>query len=123
MKVIFSVLVLLFTFNFTFYQTLCERQDTIFKVLHFTKTTGYDHGTRNNSAALFETIGGFKGFTVTNTNDASVFDNIIELNTYAVIIFSNTSGDELFNGSQKENFEAFINNGGSFMGIHAASDT
>ena len=104
-------------------QTLCERQDTIFKVLHFTKTTGWDHNTRSASADLFETIGGFKGFTVTDTEDESIFNNLSTLIEYSVIIFSNTSGNQLFNTSQKDNFEAYIEQGGSFIGIHAATDT
>lgn len=104
-------------------QTLCERTDTTFKVLHFTKTTGFDHNTRAESRAMFEEIGALKGFVVTDTSDANAFDNVNFLTDYAVIIFSNTSGNSLFDATQQANFESYINQGGSFIGIHAASDT
>jgi len=113
-----------FTFSsMAFAQTLCERSDTTFRVLHFTKTSGFDHGTREESKSMFETIGSSKGFTITDTQDASVFNNLDSLNTYSVIIFSNTSGNNLFNTTQKSNFESYMNGGGSYIGIHAATDT
>lgn len=107
-------------------QSLCDFPDTTFTVLHFTKTNGYDHNTRNASNDMFENIGDDNQFTIVNTQDASAFNSLATLNSYAVIIFSNTSdngGNPLFTDSQKENFEAYINGGGSFVGIHAASDT
>ncbi|MEM9546213.1 MAG: ThuA domain-containing protein [Bacteroidota bacterium] len=104
-------------------QSLCDYADTSFTVLHFTKTNGWDHNTRNQSADMFEEIGEDNNFTITNTQDASIFDDLNALNAYSVIVFSNTSGSNLLSQSQKDNFEAYIAQGGSFIGIHAASDT
>lgn len=107
-------------------QSLCDLPDTSFTILHFTKTNGYNHNTRNESRDMFESIGEDNQFTIVNTQDASSFNSLTTLNTYAIIVFSNTSdngGNPLFNETQKANFEAYINGGGSFIGIHAASDT
>lgn len=75
---------------------------------------------------MFTSIGEDNQFTIINTQDASIFDNLSALNAHAVVIFSNTSdqpSNPLFTASQRSNFEAYINQGGSFIGIHAASDT
>jgi len=42
---------------------------------------------------------------------------------YAVIIFSNTSGNAILDEGQRANFEQWVANGGRVLGIHAASDT
>ncbi len=94
-----------------------------FTVLHFTKTNGFDHRTRDESAAMFTEIGVAGNFTVTDSEDAAVFDDLSALMSYEVIIFSNTSGDDLLNAGQQANVEAYIAGGGAFLGIHAATDT
>lgn len=100
---------------------------TPFKVLHFTKTNtsaaGFDHNTRDKSAQMFEDLGVLDNYTVDDTEDASVFDDLSTLATYALIVFSNTSGNSLLNATQRANFEAYISGGGDFLGIHAATDT
>ncbi len=92
-------------------------------ILHYTATSGYDHGTRDVSLAMFQAIAAEAGIAVTNDNDGSAFSSLSTLQQYAVIVFSNTSGDALLNAAQRSNFEAYIAGGGSVLGIHAASDT
>jgi len=104
-------------------QTISCGGDTPFRVLHFTKTNGFDHNTRVQSAQLFRDLGELDNFTVTDTDDASVFDHPDTLQQFALIIFSNTSGNGLLNSQQQQNVENYINAGGNFMGIHAATDT
>lgn len=94
-----------------------------FKVLHYTETSGFDHNTRQNSLAMFQAIGQNHNFTIDQDNTGAAFNTLSNLQQYAVIIFSNTSGDALLNATQRSNFEAYINGGGAFVGIHAASDT
>jgi len=55
------------------------------------------------------------------TRNADVFttDN---LKNYKVVVFLNTSGD-IFNEAQQTAFEKYIQSGGGFVGIHAATDT
>ena len=92
-------------------------------VLHYTETSSYDHNTRSQSLAMFQAIGSTNNFTVVTDNDGSEFNSLANLQQYAVVIFSNTSGNSILNATQRANFEAYINAGGSYLGIHAASDT
>jgi type 1 glutamine amidotransferase len=96
---------------------------TPFKILHYTETSGFDHNTRANSLTMFQAMGAVSNFTVDNDNDGSSFNSLSNLQQYAVIVFSNTSGDNILDATQRNNFEAYINGGGSYLGIHAASDT
>ncbi|MCU4925792.1 ThuA domain-containing protein [Halobacteria archaeon AArc-dxtr1] len=55
--------------------------------------------------------------------DASEFpDDASELDAYDVVVWNNTTGD-LLDDEQQAAFEAYIENGGGFAGIHSASDT
>lgn len=94
-----------------------------FKVLHYTETTGYDHNTRNQSLGMFQGWESADNFVVTSDNDGSEFNSLANLQQYAVVVFSNTSGNSGLDATQRSNFEAYINAGGSYVGIHAASDT
>ena len=92
-------------------------------ILHYTQTSGFDHGTRDVSLSMFQGIAAEYGFTVSSDNDGSSFNSLVSLQQFDAIIFSNTSGDALLDATQRANFEAYIAFGGSVMGIHAASDT
>lgn len=94
-----------------------------FKVLHYTETSGFGHQTRQNSLAMFQAMGQQYGFSVDDDQTGASFDSLNKLSEYAVVIFSNTSGDQILDSAQRANFEAYIQNGGSLLGIHAASDT
>lgn len=91
------------------------------KVLVFTKTSGFDHGTREESEAMVQTIATQLGFEFTVDNTGSEFDSASNLNNYDVIFFTNTSGDML-NASQRSNVESYASQGGNFISNHAASD-
>ena len=93
------------------------------KVLHYTETTGYNHGTKNVSAAMFNSWAGAENYTVVSDDNGSEFNSLSNLQQYAVVVFSNTSGNSGLSSTQRANFEAYINGGGSYLGIHAASDT
>jgi type 1 glutamine amidotransferase len=92
-------------------------------VLHYTETSGFDHGTRDVSLTLFQTIAADHGLSITPDNDGATFSSLAALQTFDAVIFSNTSGDALLDADQRANFEAYIAGGGSVLGIHAASDT
>ncbi|MBU2019273.1 MAG: ThuA domain-containing protein [Bacteroidetes bacterium] len=93
------------------------------KVLHYTETSGYDHQTRANSLLLFQQLGNTNNFTVTDDLTGEEFNDLNELLSYDLIIFSNTSGENILDQTQKSHFEQYIQNGGAFFGIHAATDT
>ncbi len=92
-------------------------------VLHYSETSGFDHGTRDVSLAMFGAIAMENGLVVTSDNDGSTFNSLATLQQFDAIVFSNTSGADLLDPTQRANFEAYIAQGGSVMGIHAASDT
>lgn len=92
-------------------------------ILHYTGTSGFDHGTRDVSLAMFQGIAGEHGFNIVNDNDGSTFNSLTSLQQFDAIVFSNTSGAALLDADQRANFEAYIAAGGSAMGIHAATDT
>lgn len=94
-----------------------------FKVLHYTETTGFDHNTRNQSLSMFQSWATANNYLVVNDNDGSEFNSLANLQQFAVVVFSNTSGDNGLNATQRANFEAYIAAGGSYLGMHAASDT
>ena len=93
------------------------------RVLHFTKTSGFDHGTRDASFAMFTAIGNELDVEVDHDNDGSTFDLLSDLIAYDVIVFSNTSGNAILDQQQRSNFEAWVAQGGNVLGIHAATDT
>ncbi len=93
------------------------------RVLHFTATSGYDHGTREVSWAMFTALGDELGVHVVNDPTGAMFSDPSALSGFTAVIFSNTSGNNILNASQRANFEAWVNSGGHVMGIHAASDT
>jgi len=93
------------------------------KLLHYSETSGYDHLTRTASFTMFQQMGNEHGFTVDNDSTGESFNSLSTLQQYDVIIFCNTSGDAILDATQQQNFEQYIIGGGSFVGIHAASDT
>jgi type 1 glutamine amidotransferase len=93
------------------------------RILHFTRTSGYDHGTRTASFAMFQSIALELGATVDDDQSGDPFSDPTTLAEYDVIVFSNTSGNAILNAPQRAHFEAWVANGGHVMGIHAASDT
>ena len=92
-------------------------------ILHYSETSGFDHQTRAASLSMFQDIAAQQGYTVVDDTDGSTFSDPVQLQQFSVVVFSNTSGDALLDPVQRANFEAYIQNGGSVLGIHAASDT
>lgn len=106
----------------------CSAQDTI-RVLHYTETTGFDHGTRAVSQAMFVricdslTANTPHVWLLTHSDSSEVFDDLIALQQYKVVIWSNTTGAAGLTFAQQQNYELYVNGGGSYLGVHAASDT
>ncbi|RMG18564.1 MAG: DUF5060 domain-containing protein, partial [Bacteroidetes bacterium] len=94
-----------------------------FRLLHYVQTTGWDHGTADESLQMFQQLGAIHNFAVDHDADGSSFNDLATLQQYDVIVWSNTSGSYNLNAQQRANFEAYILGGGSYLGIHAASDT
>lgn len=90
-------------------------------VLVFSKTAGFRHASIEAGITAIQQMGAEKGFDPHFTEDASQF-NTADLNKYQAVIFLNTTGDVL-NAEQQDAFERYIQAGGGYVGIHAATDT
>ncbi|MET7280317.1 ThuA domain-containing protein [Kribbella sp. NPDC005582] len=95
--------------------------DETFNALIFSKTAGFRHDSIPAGIQAVKDLAAGNNFTVTATEDASLF-NDTELAKYEVVIWLSTTGDVL-NADQQAAFERYIRGGGGYAGIHAASDT
>lgn len=115
MKLVYSIYIFFFSIISTFSQN---------RILVYHETNGFRHsGAITSGITMFEDLGNEDGDWITdNSQDSSVF-NTSNLEQYDVVIFLNTSGDNLLTGSERAAFENFIASGKGFIGIHAATDT
>jgi cytochrome c len=90
------------------------------KVLVFSKTVGYHHESITDGNMAIQKLGSQNNFDVDTTTNASLF-NEDSLKNYAAVIFLSTTGDVL-DYRQEAAFERYIQAGGGYMGIHAATD-
>lgn len=102
--------------------TSAHADDPAFKVLVFSKTTGFRHDSIPNGVAAIQKLGQENGFAVDATEDATQF-NDANLAKYQSVVFVSTTGDPLDQQSEKDAFQRYIEHGGGFVGIHAASDS
>jgi cytochrome c len=90
-------------------------------VLVFSKTGGYRHDSIESGIEAIKALGAKNGFKVEASADSNAFTEA-NLKRYAAVIFVSTTGD-ILDASQKMDFQRFIQAGGGYVGIHAASDT
>ncbi|TDH28902.1 PKD domain-containing protein [Segetibacter sp. 3557_3] len=98
----------------------CSRRSGNPRILVFTKTSGYHHESIPEGVAAVQKLGSQNKFDVDTTSNAEWF-NEDSLQKYAAVVFMSTTGDVL-NHYQEAEFERYIQSGGGFVGIHAASD-
>lgn len=124
MKFIKSIFIIFFSVSmFSFSQ---ENLDAAPKkrpdfVLVFTKTEGYRHESISTGVKALRELGRQNNFIVIRTESPEDFTNQ-NLKNYQLVVFLSTTGDVL-DAEEEKAFENYINTGGSFLGIHAASDT
>ncbi|MCD0487619.1 ThuA domain-containing protein [Pedobacter sp. MC2016-14] len=90
------------------------------KVLIFSKTVGYHHQSIATGITAIQMLGKANKFEVDTTTNACLF-TAAYLKQYKAIIFLSPTGDVL-NDEQQLSFEKYIQSGGGFVGIHAATD-
>ncbi|WP_415953557.1 ThuA domain-containing protein [Streptomyces sp. KLOTTS4A1] len=91
------------------------------RVLVFSKTAGYRHGSIPAGIAALKELGTSSNITVDATEEAKQFSTA-NLAKYDAVVFLSTTGDVL-NAEQQKAFEDYVADGGGYMGIHAAADT
>ena len=91
------------------------------KILVFSKTSVYRHASIEKGIEAIDNFKDQYNFEPSFTEDANAFTPE-NLESFAVVVFLNTTGDVL-NNSQQEAFEEFIRAGKGFVGIHSATDT
>ena len=91
------------------------------KVLVFSKTMGFKHTAIPDGIAAIQKLGAENNFEVDTTKNAAIFEED-SLQQYSAIIFMSTTGN-ILDHKQEAGFERYIQAGGGFVGIHAATDT
>jgi cytochrome c len=91
------------------------------RILVFSKTEGYRHASIPTGVAALRKLCRENGMLMDSTEDAAAFTEK-NLRRYDAVVFLSTTGDVL-NPTQEAEFERYIQAGGGFVGIHAASDT
>ncbi|WFE26576.1 ThuA domain-containing protein [Solwaraspora sp. WMMD791] len=95
--------------------------DDPYSVLVFSKTAGFRHASIPAGIAAIQQLGAANNFTVDTTENSAAFTDE-NLANYRAVIWLSTTGDVL-DPDQQAAFERYIQAGGGYVGIHAASDT
>ena len=112
-KKIFLLAFVLVSFSFAF-------KKKVPTVLIFSKTNGYRHESIPAGIAAIKKMGEENKFIVDATEDSLAFTSE-NLEKYSAIIFLSTTGNVL-GDDQQTAMEKYIQKGGGFVGIHAATD-
>ncbi len=91
------------------------------RVLVFTRTEGFRHGSISDGLQALMELGTSGGFEVDATEQSQDF-NDANLMQYAAVVFLSTTGDVL-DPQEEAALERYIQAGGGWVGVHAASDT
>lgn len=110
-----------FLFLFFVFCSCSDKRSGKPKVLVFSKTSGFHHAAIADGNTAILKLGEEQGFDVDTTTNANYFQED-SLKKYAAVVFLSTTGDVL-NHYQEADFERYIQAGGGFVGVHAATDT
>ena len=100
---------------------------TVRRVLVYTRQTAtpassYIHDNTQSSVDAIRKMGAENRFDVDASEDPNVF-TAANLKRYRVLIFSNTHNEAFQTDAQREAFRNYIQAGGGFVGLHAATTT
>jgi cytochrome c len=104
-----------------FEEETAPQQAAPFTVLVYSETAGFRHDVIPDGVAAIEDLAAEHGFEVDTTEDSGRFTDD-DLARYDAVIWLNTTGDVL-DDAQQGAFERYIQAGGGYVGVHAASDT
>ena len=90
-------------------------------ILVISKTNAFRHGEAiKYSRPILEEIAAKNNWEIYQTEDAGIF-NKEQLSLFNLVVCNNCSG-KIMNAAQRQLFKKYINDGGGFVGIHAAGD-
>ena len=118
MKSISRIILFMFVMIIAF--SSCRQRSGKPRVLIFTKTAGFHHSSIPLGIAAITKLGAENNFETDTTSDASLFTED-SLKKYSAVVFLCTTGD-LLNNYQEADFQRYIQAGGGYVGIHAATD-
>ncbi|GAA3239030.1 carbohydrate-binding protein [Actinocorallia longicatena] len=104
----------------TFTLTKGEEPPTGDPILVFSKTAGFRHDAIPAGIAAIKDLAKDGGYNVTATEDAGAFTTA-GLARYKAVVFVSTTGD-ILNDDQQAALQSYVDGGGGYVGIHAASD-
>jgi len=101
--------------------TASAQSDDGLSVLVYSHTNGYRHQAIPDGIDAVQSLGEAHGWTVTATEDSTVFrpDRLSDVD---VVVFMNTTGDAVGPDGEPA-LRAFVEDGGGFVGVHSAADT
>src|SRR6478735_8292842 len=91
------------------------------RILVYSKTRGFHHASIPAGIAAIQKLGTENNFAVDTTTDSTYFTKKT-LKKYNAVVFLSTTGNVL-NDEQQAAFQKYIQSGGGFVGVHAATDT
>ncbi len=91
------------------------------RILVFSKTKEMRHGSIAAGLIALKKIGKENSFKIVATEDSSYFLED-SLKQFSAVVFLNTTGN-ILDEVQQADFERYIQAGGGYVGIHAATDT
>jgi cytochrome c len=94
---------------------------TATRILVFSRTTGFRHSSIEPAHAAIERLGEEHRFDVTGSEDPAVFDPET-LRDYGAVVFVSTTGNPISDSAQRKALRRYLEHGGGFVGVHAASD-
>lgn len=98
-----------------------QAQVDTWRVLVFSRTTGFRHDSIPAGIAAVQALGVDAGFSVDASEDGAVF-TATNLANYDAVIWLNTTGAVL-DAAQKAAFADYVEGGGGYVGVHSAADT
>jgi glucose/arabinose dehydrogenase/type 1 glutamine amidotransferase len=121
-KTIHSVLktIALFCFLLVILASCSSKRSSKSTILVFFKTGGYYHESIPTGVKAIQDLGEKNGFNVDTTTNANMFAED-SLKKYACLVFLSSTG-EILSGNQEIAIERYMQAGGGFVGIHAATD-
>jgi type 1 glutamine amidotransferase len=91
------------------------------KILVFSLTKGFHHASIADGLVAMKKMASENNLVMDTTTNVEAFTTE-NLKQYQSLVFLNPTGSNVFSDSQKQALKQYLNNGGGFVGIHAATD-